>query len=212
MVVVMLVFLMVTLLAFMVEDQQLLLRRVSNQNIAEQGYQYAQGANAWAMRLLHEDQDRTSDHQKEDWARVGQLESAGPSAEEERFSLQRDNAQEAEPLPRVEFGDTPVDFFILDLQGRYNLNNLAVTQPRAKDAHKRIFFNLLETIGVTELDTKNQLYDSLVDWIDSNDLEWAREWQLCKRRSAVLCVRPKIIVARRIALRTGLFSANNRRS
>ena len=170
-VVVMLVFLMVTLLAFMIEDQHLLFRRVSNQNVAEQGYQYAQGANAWAMRLLHDDIDRSTDHGKEDWAKIGQIENPEENSQGERFSLDRENSEEEEPLPTIDFGEVPIDFFIMDLQSRYNLNNLSVPEPEARDAQKRIFYNILELVGLTEFDQKDELYDSLLDWMDPNEEE-----------------------------------------
>jgi len=41
-VVLLIVSLMITLLVFMIEKQHVLVRRISNQNVAEQGYQYAQ--------------------------------------------------------------------------------------------------------------------------------------------------------------------------
>ena len=170
-VVVMLVFLMVTLLAFMVEDQHLLFRRVSNQNVAEQGYQYAQGANAWAMRLLHDDLDRTTDHQKEDWAKIGQIGEPQESVERDRFSLDREDAEEEEPLPTIDFGEVPIDFFVMDLQARYNINNLYVPTPANRDAQKRIFYNILELAGLTEYEQKDELYDSLLDWMDPNEEE-----------------------------------------
>ena len=71
-VVLLIVTLMVTLLAFMVERQQLIIRRVTNQNIAEQGFQYAQAVNAWAERVLNDDDNPLSDHLNEDWATFGQ--------------------------------------------------------------------------------------------------------------------------------------------
>ena len=54
-VVVLAVALMATLMAFMVEDQHLFIRKVANQRVAEQGFQYASGMNAWAFRVLNED-------------------------------------------------------------------------------------------------------------------------------------------------------------
>ena len=40
----------------------------------------------WAMRLLHDDLDRTTDHQKEDWAKIGQIGEPQESVERDRFS------------------------------------------------------------------------------------------------------------------------------
>ena len=70
-VVVMLVFLMTTLLAFLVEDQHLLLRRISNQSSAEQAFQLAEGASEWGIRALQEDVRREVDYLGEKWAEYG---------------------------------------------------------------------------------------------------------------------------------------------
>ena len=70
-VVILAVVLMVTLLAIMIEDQHIFVRRLSNQKVSEQGYQYAQGVNAWASRILNEDQNRQIDHLNEKWAKFG---------------------------------------------------------------------------------------------------------------------------------------------
>ena len=64
--------LMITLLGFMVEKQHLLVRRITNQNVAEQGFQYAQGVNAWAEVVLDDDVDRETDYWDEDWAKFGE--------------------------------------------------------------------------------------------------------------------------------------------
>ena len=171
-VVVMLVFLMMTLLAFLVEDQHLLLRRIANQNVAEQGYQLGEGANAWAMRVLHADADRAVDSPLEDWALLGQ--PIAPTSEQEsaRFTLQRDNSQDDREQPAsLDFGDAEVDIYITDLQGKYNLNNLARREPKARAAQKTIFLNLLETIGIAEFEARELMYASLYDWLDENSEE-----------------------------------------
>ena len=72
-VVLLIVTLMVTLLAFMIEKQQLLIRRVTNQNIAEQGFQYAEAVNAWAERVLNDDVNRDSDYLTEAWGEFGKV-------------------------------------------------------------------------------------------------------------------------------------------
>ena len=47
------VVMLLILLATMIEDQHILIRRIANQKVSEQGFQYAQGVNAWAARVLH---------------------------------------------------------------------------------------------------------------------------------------------------------------
>ena len=71
--------LMVTLLGFLIEQQHLLMRRLANQNIAEQGYQYATGVDEWASRVLHDDVDRSIDSWVENWAKfaTGVSDSSG---------------------------------------------------------------------------------------------------------------------------------------
>lgn len=165
--------LMVTLLGFLVEQQHLLVRRIANQNVAEQGYQYAAGVDAWAARVLHDDADRITDHWGEDWARFGgdpedQLEG------EDNFSLDRSDEQEREPLPVIDFGnDALLEYQLVDLMGRYNLNNLAIKDPKIKLDQRSIFLNLLGILEIGEFDEREKLYAALVDWLDENDLKSA---------------------------------------
>ncbi|MEO0368284.1 MAG: type II secretion system minor pseudopilin GspK [Pseudomonadota bacterium] len=168
-VVVMVVFLMVTLLAFLVEDQHLLSRRVVNQRIDEQGFQYAQGVNEWAMRVLHEDKDRQMDSVIEDWAKFGRPDPDSELEEaEDGFTLSTGAEEDEEAAPTIDFGDVPLSYSIDDLQGKYNLNNLGETNPARRLEQKQIFLNLLDQVGVTEFDTKETLYATLADWLDGN--------------------------------------------
>jgi type II secretory pathway component PulK len=73
-VVVLAIVLMTTLLTIMIEDQHIFIRRLGNQKVAEQGYQYSQGLNAWAERVLQDDANRAVDHLGEKWAKFGRLE------------------------------------------------------------------------------------------------------------------------------------------
>ena len=62
---------MATLMALMIEDQHLFIRKVANQRVSEQGFQYANGMNAWASRVLTEDGNPVVDYLGEDWALFG---------------------------------------------------------------------------------------------------------------------------------------------
>jgi len=172
-VVILAIVLMVTLLAIMIEDQHIFIRRLGNQKVTEQGYQYTQGLNAWAEQVLHEDANRTVDHLEEDWAKFGRPEEERSESESESFSLDRSTAaaeEEAdEEKATIDFGIDEVEATIEDLQGRFNLNNLAAVGPQAA-AQKRIFLNLLELLEVGEFDERDRLHGALVDWIDENDL------------------------------------------
>jgi len=152
-VVILAIVLMVTLLAIMIEDQHIFIRRLGNQKVTEQGYQYTQGLNAWAEQVLHEDANRTVDHLEEDWAKFGRPEEERSESESESFSLDRSTAaaeEEAdEEKATIDFGIDEVEATIEDLQGRFNLNNLAAVGPQAA-AQKRIFLNLLELLEVGE--------------------------------------------------------------
>lgn len=169
--------LMTTLLAIMIEDQHMFVRRLGNQKVAEQGYQYTQGLNAWAERVLNDDQNRAIDHLEEDWAEFGRPEEAqnvGEDQDSTSFSLERSTqrAQEEsdEEQATIDFGIDEVEVTIDDLQGRYNLNNLAIKEPQAAANQKRIFQNLLSVLEIGEFDERDRLHGALVDWVDENDL------------------------------------------
>jgi general secretion pathway protein K len=168
---------MVTLLTIMIEDQHIFIRRLGNQKVAEQGYQYSQGLNAWAERVLNDDDNRTIDHLGEKWAKFGRPEEDdnGEDGETESFSLDRSTAaaeqeDKEEKEATIDFGIDGLEVSIDDLQGRYNLNNLAVKEPQAANGQKRIFLNLLGLLEIGEFDQRDRLHGALVDWIDENDL------------------------------------------
>lgn len=177
-VVILAVVLMVTLLAIMIEDQHIFVRRLSNQKVSEQGYQYAQGVNAWAARVLNDDQNRQVDHLDEKWAKFGRPEEdPEENGQGESFSLDRstergleDAKADEEEEAFIDFGIEGLEYSIDDLQGRFNLNNLGVKEPGFADGQKRIFINLLELLEIGEFDQRESLYGALVDWIDENDL------------------------------------------
>jgi general secretion pathway protein K len=176
-VVVLAIVLMVTLLTIMIEDQHIFIRRLGNQKVAEQGYQYSQGLNAWAERVLNDDDNRTIDHLGEKWAKFGlpEEDDNGEDGETESFSLDRSTAaaeqeDKEEKEATIDFGIDGLEVSIDDLQGRYNLNNLAVKEPQAANGQKRIFLNLLGLLEIGEFDQRDRLHGALVDWIDENDL------------------------------------------
>jgi general secretion pathway protein K len=163
--------LMVTLLGFLVEQQHLLIRRIANQSVAEQGYQYAAGVDAWAARVLHDDPDRAKDYWGEDWNRFGEHPEDQPDGQD-NFSLDPSGQSEREQLPVIDFvNDAVLEFQIVDLMGRYNLNNLAVKNSRVKQDQKAIFLNLLSILQVGDVEEREKLYGALVDWLDANDLK-----------------------------------------
>lgn len=165
--------LMVILLGFMVEQQHLLIRRIANQNVAEQGFQYATGVDDWASRVLHDDKDRVIDYLGEDWAEFGAPPKTEPNGRKP-FSLDTRSQREKEALPEINFGkDVIVQYQIQDLNALFNLNNLSSKDPRYAAGQKSIFLNLLNILKIGEFDVRTQLYGALVDWMDENDLERA---------------------------------------
>lgn len=171
-VVVFAIVLMITLLAIMLEDQHIFIRRLANQKVSEQGYQYTQGLNSWAQRVLHDDSNPTIDHLEEKWAKFGRPEEEKDADLSDSFSLERSSAadEDAEEEASIDFGVEGLEVTIDDLQARFNLNNLAVKEPQAAASQKRIFLNLLELLEIGEFDERDRLHGALVDWVDENDL------------------------------------------
>jgi len=174
-VVVLIVTLMVTLLAFMVEKQHLLIRRVGNQNVAEQGFQYAQAVNAWAEHVLNSDLQREVDHFQEDWYKFGRPDQELENGEDDSFSLELTSRREEGDSEQIviDIGFDGLEYSIDDLQAKYNLNNLSIANPQVLQAQRQIFLNLLELleIGEDDIDQRERLYGALIDWVDENDLE-----------------------------------------
>ncbi len=169
------VVMMITLLAVLLEDQHLLIRQIGNQRVSEQGHHYSQGLTAWALRVLHEDDNRRIDHEQEEWAKFGRPEPEIEEGEEGSFSLDSsispDEDEESE-RPTIDFGIDTLEVTIEDLQGRFNLNNLVAAKkddPPPQD-QRRIFLNLLQILEIGEFqEDRNELYWNLLDWLDEND-------------------------------------------
>ena len=166
--VLLIVALMITLIGLLTEQQHLLIRRISNQNISELGHQYATGVDAWASRVLHDDQNTVVDYWGEDWARFGDPPEIKSEDEYESFSLDPSSVKEKEPLPNIDFGVDGLAFKIEDLQGRFNLNNLANKDPNFIRGQKRVLINLFDVLEVGDLEERVYLYAALRDWLDSN--------------------------------------------
>ena len=123
--------------ASMATRQQMDIRRTGGLLHSEQAYAYSLGAESWAQVVLARDKrDSKIDTLYEDW-------STQP------------------PVSVVEGGS--IIGRILDMQGRFNLNNLVdgngVADKDAIARYKRL---------LSRLDLDEALADPLVDWIDSN--------------------------------------------
>ena len=124
----------------MASRQQLDVRRTANLLQGDQAYVYAQAVEDWARVVLKRDENKQLDTLDDDWA--------------QRLS------------PIVVPGGQ-VDGFIIDLQGRFNLNNLAkpdTTPENLNDNPDFLYFqNLLRAL---ELD--DQLALAVLDWVDAD--------------------------------------------
>ncbi|MFN2308950.1 MAG: type II secretion system minor pseudopilin GspK [Gammaproteobacteria bacterium] len=121
----------------MAARQQLDVRRTANLLDGDQAYAYALGVERWAGVILRRDaEENTSDTLGDAWA------------------------QRLSPIP-VPGGQ--LDGFVVDLQGRFNLNNLLTAdgQPSAPDM--AYFQRLLRVLGLNE-----GLATAVLDWIDSD--------------------------------------------
>ena len=110
-----------TLTIYAVENQDLAIRRVENQMLAEQGYQVNSSGEQWVIKVLERDiendlvradsEQSTMDHNGEIWGNLG---------------------------PPVEVGDTGTTLLMTveDLQGRLNVNNLLQGKQRQKAAEE----------------------------------------------------------------------------
>lgn len=122
----------------MASTQQLDIRRTGNIFDVDQAYLYTLGIESWAQNLLAKDflKNPAVDNLSEDWASA------------------------LAPI-KVEGGKVAAE--ILDMQGRFNLNNLVGQDDKPSDEDVRIFQRLL--IG---LKLEPELVQPLIDWIDKN--------------------------------------------
>ncbi len=133
-----LVFTLITVIsADLVWERSLFTRRVYNNQNIEQGLQYALGGEAAAIDILATDhQDSDTDHLNEDWAQI------------------------RAPLP-IEGGQ--IQGFIEDVQGRFNINNLILSDGEINEPAVAQFERLL---ALLELDPAWARIAA--DWIDPN--------------------------------------------
>lgn len=133
--VLMVFFFATTIATSMIARQRLDIRRTINLADHGQALHYAGGAEAAALRLLLEDREESPevDHAGEDWA-------------DENLSI------------RAEYGS--IEFQMVDLQGRFNLNNLAA---EAAEKELQRFQRLLAV-----LDLPTGIAESVKDWVDAD--------------------------------------------
>ena len=142
--------LLTTMSVYMVEDEHMALRRISNQRELEQSYQAATASEQWALKVLERDLvDNEFDHLGEDWNKLDQ--GGGVSVE-----------------------DGALKTTVVDQQGLFNLNNLqnAIIQPTPEEQQQGqgprksdwylAFEKLLES-----LELPPEIAVAVVDWIDA---------------------------------------------
>ncbi|MBI5041754.1 MAG: type II secretion system minor pseudopilin GspK [Gammaproteobacteria bacterium] len=121
----------------MASRQQLDVRRTANLLQGDQAYVYAQAIEDWARVVLKRDAaDNQIDKLDDDWA---------------------------QRLSPITVPGGQVDGFIIDLQGRFNLNNLVNSDGQKSESDFNYFQNLLRT-----LELNDQLAAAVVDWIDAD--------------------------------------------
>lgn len=132
----MLITALVTVIAVaMASQQQLDIRRTSNVMDGDRAYVFALGVESWAQRILVRDrQNSQTDDLTEDWAQV---------------------------LPPLSVEGATVMGHIVDMQGRFNLNDLVDNTGKASKQDVDRFRRLLEAV-----DLNPDLADAVVDWID----------------------------------------------
>lgn len=122
----------------MLFDSYLAKRRTTAVLGQDTAYRYLLGAEDWARVIL--DDDRAADdrdHLGEDWARR---------------------------LPGLPVEGGQVTGHITDLQGRFNLNNLAVADEEERDRWQLQFRRLLEV-----LERDPRIADAVTDWVDADE-------------------------------------------
>ena len=126
-----------TIATAMATRQQIDIRRSDNVFARTQAYHYALGEETWAKQILYRDVTTPdSDHLQEIWA------------------LQL-------PATPVEGGQ--LQGRLIDLQGRFNLNNLLNAEGEVSESDYAFLQRLLRRLELPE-----RLADSAIDWIDSD--------------------------------------------
>lgn len=121
----------------MAARQQLDVRRTANLLQGDQANIYAEAVEAWARVVLKRDaQDNQIDTLEDNWAKR---------------------------LSPIAVPGGQVDGFILDLQGRFNLNNLMNGDGQPSEPDLKYFQRLLRALGLND-----QLAIAVLDWIDAD--------------------------------------------
>lgn len=108
-------------------------RRSENMLLHDQAYLYLLGAEDWAKQILLRDRNNNDyDSMKDDWATI---------------------------LPPMPVDGGSIGGHVEDLQGRFNLNNLANGDPESPDAQR--FRKMLANINAP-----TELVNTIMDWID----------------------------------------------
>lgn len=130
--------LVTTLAAYVMETQFVNIRRAENLQNNEQAYEYALESEAWAGSILARDKATTAyDHLGESWNKLGV------------------------PI-KAERGSVKTQ--VIDLQSRFNLNNLQTFNAK----NNRVWFDAFQKLLKT-LDLDPDLASAVVDWLDDND-------------------------------------------
>lgn len=126
--------LITTLSVYLVEEEHLAIRRISNQRDAEQGFQMTVGSEQWALKILERDgKENNVDHLQESWNVL---------------------------LPEVKVEEGTLLSEVQDLQGLFNINNLASGRD---EVWYPLFTRLLSVLDINEA-----VADALIDWIDGD--------------------------------------------
>ncbi len=125
--------LLTVLSVYLIEDEYMAIRRVSNLRDYEQMYHMMTGSEQWAVKVLQRDmQGNTNDHLLEAWHNL---------------------------LPETQINEGRMQAEVVDLQGRFNLNNLRSRE----DPWYALFQRLLRVLEIDEA-----LADAAIDWIDAD--------------------------------------------
>lgn len=116
--------------------------RTANLNESELAWWYADGIESWMRSVLERDlDDNQYDSLGDVWAR---------------------------PVDYLPIDEGFVRGQLVDLQGRYNLNNLAVTDPQAYKHQSEVFLRLLAGIEGVDAMQAQGLLSAIRDWIDAD--------------------------------------------
>lgn len=119
----------------MTSEQQIFFRRTENVLFHEQAYLYLLGAEDWAKQVLVRDKkNNETDSRKDDWAQV---------------------------LPALPVEGGTVGGEIEDLQGRFNINNLAAGDDKSIDFQR--FKQLLKNYDIPD-----SVANAVLDWLDED--------------------------------------------